>query len=108
MKSLEELKMQKRRLVARESLRQHSMQRDREKSKLKSEIRSLKYAGLKETLTNIKGNVKNVAGHVKGRVGMARERIGKIQKSIEASEKRRPQRKNVGFQGFNMKLITGQ
>jgi len=100
MKSLEELKQEKRRLIARESLRKHSRQRDMERSKLKSEIRSLKNAPLKKSFGNI-------SYHVRGRIGMAREKIKKIQQSVKESEKRKPKRKDVGFQGFNMKLITG-
>ena len=42
MKSLEELKLEKRRLLAKESLRQHSMERNREKSMLKKEIFQMK------------------------------------------------------------------
>jgi len=93
MKTLEELKLEKRRLLARESLRQHSKERNEERLKLKSEVRALKNKGLRETV-----------GKIRGKVGVARERVQQLQSKIA---ERQPKRKSQGFQGFNMKLITG-
>lgn len=101
MTSLEELKLRKRKLLAKESLRKHSLERAKEKTKLKSEIRNLKYAKLNETLTNVKVNVKNVAHHVKGRIGMARGRVQQLQGKIDE------RKKSKKFQGFDIRKITG-
>ena len=93
MKSLEELKMQKRRLVAKESLKQHSMERNREKSMLKKEIFQMKNPRLQ-----------NIKYHVRGRVGMAKK---KIQTLLEKEKTKSKNNKRQGFGGFDMKKITG-
>ena len=100
MVSLEKLRSEKRRLLAKKSFEDFSLSRKKEKAKLKSEIFALKHP-----------NLKNLPKHIKGRTGMAKERIENLLSKIKESQKNQKKRgksKNTsGFDGINLKALTG-
>jgi len=100
MTTLEELESQKKRLLAKKDFESFVSKRASEKKKLRSEIFALKHP-----------NIKNLPRNVKVRVGIARERIQKFSKGIKKLDTKLKswdkKGKRSGFQGINLKSITG-
>jgi len=104
MASLEELKAERSRLLAKKSFESFVSERAREKSKLKSEIFALKHPNVVGRVEMAKGRIKNIPYHVKGRFNMAKEKLKKLG---EAQKKSQKGKKSQGFQGINFRAITG-
>ena len=104
MASLEELKEERKRLLDKKSFKSFVSERAREKSKLKSEIFALKHPNIKGRIEMAKGRIKNLPYHVRGRIGMATEKLRKL---ADAQKKSQKGKKSQGFQGINLKAITG-